>query len=211
MSTAGAEAWEKTKSRLRDIALYLPMFFRSPIPSIQRVPDWDFVNAVLLLIVVTIPSGVLSGIIARNMMNILWGIFLLPITALILTTLVAAGFYYLFMAIFRVTVDPAKLFLIVVLASMPFLALRILVPIFPFLVPIGVGLSGLLLIVGFADNFRLPRQQILKLMGVCFAVFMVFWIIQTIQDTSRKSDLRKEIPSDALQQLEKEFELPESE
>ncbi|MEQ1878856.1 MAG: hypothetical protein ABL958_19610 [Bdellovibrionia bacterium] len=211
MSTTGSAAWEKTKSRLRDIGFYLPLFFRSPVASIQRVPDWDIVNAMLLLVLITIPSGILSGVIARNMMTILWGIFLLPITAVIFTILITAGFYYLFMALFRVKVDPVKLFLTVVLSAIPFLVIRIIVPVLPPLLPFGVLLSGILLIVGFTDNFKLPRKQVLNLMGACFAVFMVFWIVQMIQSTSRRSAIHREIPADALQTLEKEFEQPDAE
>jgi len=203
--------WEKAKSRLRDIGFYLPMFFRSPVASIQRVPDWDFTNAILLLILVTIPSGILSGVISRNLMTILWGIFLLPVTSLVFTALIAAGFYYLFMAIFRVKVDPVKLFLTVVLASIPFMVIRIVVPVLPPLLPFGVLLSGLLLIVGFVDNFRLPRKQVMNLLGACFAVFMIFWIVQMIQSTGRRHDVSREIPADALQTLEKELEQPEAE
>jgi hypothetical protein len=212
MSTSQPMAtWDRAKSRLRDIAAFLPLFLRSPVASIQRVPDWDFVNALLLLVLITIPSGILSGVISRNVMTILWGIFLLPITTVIFTVMITAGFYYLFIALFRVKVDPTKLFLTVVLSAVPFLALRILVPVLPPLAPLGVALSGLLLTVGIAENFRLPRQHVMKLMGACFAVFFVFWIFQMIQSTGRPRNLNKEIPADALQQLEKEMELPEGE
>lgn len=206
MSTPGAAVWQNTKSRLRDILTYLPLFFRSPITSIQRVPDWDFGNALLLLVLITIPSGILGGIVARNMMTVLWGIFLLPVITVFITAILAIGFYYVFTALFRTQVDPARLFLTVVLASIPFLALRIFVPIIPLFSLIGVILSALLLTVGVVDNFSLPRQKVFKLMGGLIAVFFIFWMYQTIQSSRRKTDYSKEISAETLQQLREELE-----
>ncbi|HEX4924698.1 MAG TPA: YIP1 family protein [Bdellovibrionales bacterium] len=206
MSTPGAAVWQNTKSRLRDILTYLPLFLRSPVASIQRVPDWDFVNALLLLVLITIPSGILGGIFARNIMTILWGIFLLPFITVFITAILAIGFYYTFMALFRAQVDPAKLFLTIVLASIPFLVLRILVPVIPLFSLIGVVLSAVLLTVGVTDNFNLPKQKVFKLMGGLIAVFFIFWIVQTIQSSRRKTDYSKEIPAETLQQLKEELE-----
>jgi hypothetical protein len=197
---------QNTRSRLRDLLIYFPVFLRNPIVSIKRVPEWDISNAVLLLVLVTIPSGILSGVISRNIMTMLWGIFLLPIITVLITSTAAVGFYYIFLVLFRRQVDPVKLYVLVVLSSIPFLALRILVPIAPPLSILAVLAAGALFTVGAVENFQLPRPKVYKLMGSLFVVFFVFWIYQTIQSSRRKADYSKEISPETLQQLKEEME-----
>jgi hypothetical protein len=206
MSASATAVWNNTKFRLREIANYLPLFLKAPVTNIQRAPNWDVWNALLLLLLVTIPSGVLGGAIARNFMNILWGIFLLPLVTVFFTATISFGFYYVFVTLFKSKTDPTKVFVIVVLAAVPLLIIRIFVPLLPPLSVLGVACSATLLTVGFVENFGLPKQKVIKLISGLFAVFLMFWVYQMIQASKQKSKFNQEIPAETLQLLEKEFE-----
>src|SRR5687768_16924792 len=96
MENIASTTWNKLKSRVRETVSFLPVFARAPVTQIQRAPPWDIWNALLLLIIVTVPSGILSGLVATNFMNVLFGIFLLPIVTVFFAGLLSVGFYYVF-------------------------------------------------------------------------------------------------------------------
>jgi hypothetical protein len=205
METASASVWTKTKFRIRETALFLPGFLKRPVTGIHRVPDWDVWNALLLFAMVSIPSGILAGLIQRSFMGILWGIFLLPIVALFFIGGLSSIFYYSFSTLFKTPVDPNRVFLVVILASIPVLVMRIFVSLFPPLSLLAVAASGALLVVGFVENFQLPRAKIIKLVSALFAVFLVYWIVQTIRASRLEKPDHRTIPAESLQKLQDEF------
>jgi hypothetical protein len=199
-------AWVKAKGRLLELAQFFIFFLKNPLRAMQVIPNWDLPRIFGFLIFISVPSGLLSGLISRSPIMILWGLILLPLLAFISTGFVTALFYYSFLAVFKTKVDLTRLFLVVVVASIPFMIIRVLVAMIPPLVIIAVAASAILLTVGFVENFNLPRKKVLKMVGVFFAVFFVFWMLQMMNRARSNTDYKDRISPEAVEQLEKEFQ-----
>ena len=91
------------------------------------------------------------------------------------------------------------------IAILPAVALSTVSRFIPPITLLGTALTGLLLIVGFVDNFRLPKKQITKLIGGLFLIYVIIWISSSISFQKKQQDFRSKHLPESLDILEKEL------
>jgi hypothetical protein len=127
---------------------------------------------ILAQVIVTMISGVLSGIVHRSIGSIFWNIIQTPILTLITTFISSLFFYYTFQIFNERIIDFKKLFTTVFFANIPFFIFQIISGFFPPVLLIGLAFTAFLLIVGFVENFQLPRKFVIRLVAGLYVVFV---------------------------------------
>jgi hypothetical protein len=59
--------------------------------------------------------------------------------------------------------------------------------------------------VGFVHEFSLPREKVKRVLAAFVLIYLVIWVTQLIQLTSRKETFRMKATPESLDILEKEF------
>ena len=61
--------------KLKHVLLFLPKFYKNPVLSIQNAPNLEWVEVISLQIIVSMASGILSGLVSQNFLYAIWGAF----------------------------------------------------------------------------------------------------------------------------------------
>jgi len=195
----------RLKSRSQDVWTFLKVFAKQPIVATRKLPDWDLETTALLVFYTSAGSAVLSGLLMQGMLALFSSVILVPIMTFIGLALATAFYHYMFIFLYDRTIDPKKIFQVLAVATIPFMVLRVFGIWIGPIVMIGLAITCALLIVGFVDNFYLPKRGVMKLIGLIFALFFCQWIYSTIRSTSRMTDYRDRISNDSLKVLDAEF------
>ncbi|GIL17776.1 MAG: hypothetical protein BroJett040_15270 [Oligoflexia bacterium] len=164
---------KKTCSDIKDILI---PFIKNPMEKIRNLPDWDWQTLILAQVLVTAISGALGGLINRSVLSILSGLIMMPILTLITTSISTLFFFYTFQIIIQKQVPYRKLFTVVFFANIPFFIFQIISGYFPPISLVGLAFTGLLLIVGFVENFQVPRKLVIRLIAALYVVFFLIWL-----------------------------------
>jgi len=155
----------------------LVQFLRHPMTEIKNVPDWHWPRIIGLHVVVTAFTAALTGLVEQKLsFSILFGLFLTPLFTLITFGIMTLFFYYCFQIFAERTISIRKLFTIILFASIPQLFLRIIEAYVPPITLVGMAFTALLLMVGFVENFLLPRKLIVRLIAILYAILFTIWI-----------------------------------
>lgn len=155
----------------------LLQFLRNPVQFIKILPHWEWPRVLIFTLFVTIPAGLLAGLIEGH----LFFVITLPLFTLILTAVSTLFFYYAFQIFARKTVSIRRLYLLIVFANIPFFIFQIAASYVPFILMIGFAMTALLLVVGFVEVFELPRKPIVQAMAGLYAIFFVIWLMGLVQ------------------------------
>lgn len=169
----------------KDFSLILN-FLKNPIEGMKLRLDWSWKRTILIHVIISIAAGVLNGLIPPNVYNIAYGLIFLPLITFVTSHLLAGFFYYYFQVFEKRTVDFLPLLHMVVLTNVPYLAIHTLTSLLPPLTLLGLCFSGLLLVVGLADNFKLDRKRAMKLVAILVVMIFAVWLWEKI-DVSRIS------------------------
>lgn len=90
-------------------------------------------------------------------------------------------------------------------ALLPALTISTLSGLIPPITLVGTALTGLLLIVGFVDNFRLPKKKVTKLICGLFLIYVIIWITSTISFQQKSEEFRYKHKPENLDILQKEL------
>ncbi|MGE3973846.1 MAG: hypothetical protein AB7F59_04895 [Bdellovibrionales bacterium] len=191
--------------RTREISFFLKAFVRQPFISIRKLPNWDFETSILLVAYCSIASAILTGLFMKGFLALISSIILVPLMTLIGLGLATAFFHYAFIFLYDRSIDWKKVFQVLAVALIPFMILRVLGHWLGPIVMIAFAITCVLLIVGFVDNFYLPKRGIIKLMGLIFSLFFCQWVYSTIKNTPKIADYRDRISNDSLKVLDAEF------
>ena len=167
---------DNQNAALKNILDYLIEFVKNPLQKIAQLPDWNWTSIIIVQITIAVASGVLAGLIKFNLYRIASGIFLMPFVSTISSSLLSIFFYYYFQFFENRTESFRKLFILVILTSIPFYIFQIISEYFAPITLIGVGFTCLLGIVGLTENFGVAKRRSTQLMGFIFGLTVLTWI-----------------------------------
>lgn len=162
----------KTKKSI----VFLIWFFKNPIEEIKNLPDWSLRNLLIVHFLFSIFSGLLAGLVSVNKWNVLFGILIFPFISLILTVVLSTFFYYYFQVFEKKTASFVKLLTLTVFANFPFFILQIGSNYLPPISIIGLLFTGMLIIVGLTENFKMQKKRSIRLVGIIWFLILLVWI-----------------------------------
>jgi hypothetical protein len=203
------------KSEIRAALQFLRGFVFNPVQSLKHTPEWSWPATVIVIGIVAIVLGALTGFggirfspFRVSLTAIIGGIIVSPISALFVTSVLAAVVKYSALFIFHTQIPFKRALTLVFLACVPWMVVSPVIDQLPALSPIGAILSALLGIVAFSENTHLNLKNSLRIIGTIAGTFIVFWIIHMVSSSSGLNDSSKQIPEESLQILEQEMEGP---
>ncbi|MGZ3768024.1 MAG: Yip1 family protein [Bdellovibrio sp.] len=172
------------KETAKEVSRFIFNFLRHPIEKIKTLPDWSWRVLLVTVILVSICSGVLSGLVPPNFFRLAGGLVISPVVGLLTTFIGSLFMYYYFQVFEKRTCAFKKIFTLVLLANIPFFIFQILSEIVPPITLVGFAFTALLLAVGLTENFQMEKRRALRLVTILFAVVFVLWLWNRI-DLSR--------------------------
>ncbi len=199
--------WTQIRSELIKDLQSLLQFLRNPLERIRSAPTWGWPSQLVFLLAMSASSGALNGILSKSFFRLLEGIFILPLSSVIVLLIAAGFFYYLSLFLLEQQIAFKKLTSLLLLVSIPTFLMNILSPVLGLFAPIlGLALSGLLLMVGLVENFKLPRRPIIKVVAGLYLAILILWLLNAIltyRETRSLEQFRKDPQS--LDILEREL------
>lgn len=175
----------KTSEHLLNEALEIKnalfRFLHHPMSEIKHVPDWPWARLLLFQIVITAVTGALNGLAEQRIFfGVFAGLFFRPVITLIMMGIATLFFYYCFQIFAEKTVAPRHLFTVVLFANIPQFLFQTIEGFVPPVALVGMAFTALLLLVGFVENFQLPRKLAVRLIAVLYAIFFALWLWNSI-------------------------------
>lgn len=195
----------RLKHQIIDRFWMMQKFLKNPVDGMKNLPSLTWGELFIFITGLSALSGALQGLISRNILSIIAGILFFPIGVLLSLTIATAFFYYVFLFVFERQLDLKQLATHLVFAAIPMLILSVISSILPAVQVVGMLAAVFLLLVGFHENFGLPRKKMAKLLGVMFFVYLIYWIYGAISSHQVRNDLRYQTSPESLDILEKEL------
>lgn len=155
---------------------FLFEFLKNPIHKIAHLPEWGWFHLMSLLVVTSLISGILAGLVSRNIYHFLFGLLLLPTITLITEFVLTSFFYYYFQVFERRIVSFQKLWTLVIFANIPFFLFQVVSGLIAAMTLVGFAFTGLLLVVGLSENFQMKKQRALRLILTLYTVVFLVWL-----------------------------------
>ena len=197
--------WQKYRLHLKEILLFLPHYFRSPVQSMRSLPNWEWTTILLLHGLFGALVGLVSGVLKANLLSVLFNPIISAVSALLIGILGAAFLFYFSLFYLNRKLDLQRLYVLVALASLPMLSLRVLSFIGSPINLIGFFVTCLLTVVGLVENFAIERKIAIRLMGGVFALFFVFWVAGVVVGSRSSVDRKESIKPESMDQLQREM------
>ncbi len=156
--------------------VFLIWFFKNPIEHIKALPKWTLRNILMVHFFFSIASGSIAGIISFNKWYIAFGVLAFPFISMTLTLVLASFIYYYFQVFEKRTVDFVQLLSLVVLANFPFFIFQIASHYLPPITLVGLLFTGMLLIVGLTENFKMSKKRSIRLVGSLWFLIFLVWL-----------------------------------
>lgn len=175
---------EEVLNEILDTKKVLFQFLRHPLIEIKNLPDWDWRRLLMLQGSVTAAAGALAGLIDKKIsFSIIVGLITMPLLTLISLTVATLFFYYCFQIFANKTLPPRKLFTVILFANIPYFIFQILAGFVPPITLIGLAFTGILLLVGFVENFQIDRKLAIRIVGGLYALIFCVWILEQINSS----------------------------
>ena len=168
-----------TKEELKTLFSYLVSMIRNPVQKIKTLPTIHWKTLIIFQLFLCTFSVVFSNLLAPyaiSITNILVSLF----SSVLALSLSSLFFYYFFLIIYNKEISFVRVFTLVLFAHIPFAIFHLAANIFPPADLIGLGISGLLMIVGLVENFDVPKKLSMQLMLSLYSVFIAYWVVQMI-------------------------------
>ncbi len=205
MATDSKWVWQEWKLRFFEAGKILLQFIKNPIEGMRHLPNWDWPFLLVCQAIAAAASGVAAGIVSGSVSRLFAGLIFVPISNALVTAVLAGFFYYTFSFVFQQPSTFQRIYVNLVFAQIPSLVLFAISPLLPPLALLGPAATGILLLVGFVDNLGLDRRRITRLLLGMYAVFVVFWILNTISQRRSVEAFRDRATPESLDILEKEM------
>jgi hypothetical protein len=193
------------RQKVNEVLRFLLEFLKNPVHGMRFPPNWDWQVLLIFNAAAAALCGVISGIASLHPLQVVAGLIVVPILTTFGVAVITGFFYYTFMFIFKTEVSPKKVATIVILAILPYLIIYPLVQFLRPLVVFGIGATCILLVVGFTENTGVERKKIVRLVGGIFSVFLIFWVVTTINESREKKSIKDMTTPGSLDILEKEM------
>ncbi|MBL7555352.1 MAG: YIP1 family protein [Bdellovibrionaceae bacterium] len=156
--------------------VFLIWFFKNPIEHIKRLPRWSLRNILLVHFLFSVVSGTIAGLISLKFWNILFGVLAFPFISMTLTLVLSSFIYYYFQVFEKKSVDFVQLLSVVVFANFPFFVFQIASNYVPIISIVGLLFTGMLLIVGLTENFKMTKRRAIRLVGTLWFLIFLVWL-----------------------------------
>jgi len=200
--------WNDLKSRVFEVARYLPQFAKDPVTNIKHVPSWDWITVLILQVLVGAITGVAGGIVTFKIFSIfVTGLIGGPIFSLAFTFFAAGLFYYAFIFVEKIQLEFRKVYIMVVLSFIPFYLIGIFQGYFKPIVILGILATGYLLKQGFISNFLLEEQKTKKIVMAFTIVWALAVVLNYVEErTSSKFQIPDNYTPGSLDVIQKELD-----
>lgn len=168
----------------KEVFQYILKYLRHPIEKIKVLPDWNWTVLFITVVILSMASGVLSGLVPPNFFRLMGGIIISPIVGIVTTSIGSLFIYYYFQVFEKRTCSLRKIFTLILLANIPFFIFQIASELIPPITLVGFAFTALLLAVGLTENFQMEKRRALRLVTILFAIVFILWLWNRI-DISR--------------------------
>lgn len=194
------------KINIKLVLEFLLTYFKNPLIGMRQLPHWDWLTIFLIQIAISSLSGLISGLLARSVSGVFLGFFFFPLSSLISHLIVCSFFYYTILFFYKTQIEFRKLYILILLAHLPFLLMIILSSFFRPLTLLGLAITAYLLIIGLSEQFLLPKKLITRFILILYAIYVVLWINHGFNLTKKETVFRKMATPESLDILEKELQ-----
>lgn len=168
----------------KEVVKYIVDYLRHPIHKIKVVPDWRWATLIITLVVVSMISGVITGLVPPNAFRIFSGVIVSPLVAIVTAFIGAMFIYYYFQVFEKRTCSLRKIFTLILFADIPFFIFQTGSELIPPITLVGFAFTSLLMAVGLTENFQMEKRRALRLVTILFGIVFVLWLWNRI-DASR--------------------------
>src|SRR6185312_15116339 len=88
--------WPLIKAKLREAILVLPHFFKNPVQGMRTLPHWEWPETLILQALFAAACALIGSAIERDLLGMVTGVVLAPIAYMLMITIGAGFFYYIF-------------------------------------------------------------------------------------------------------------------
>lgn len=169
---------------VKEVVRYIIDYLRHPIEKIKNLPDWNWTVLIITLVVLSVGSGVLTGLVPPNFFRVLGGIVISPLVGLVTTMIGALFIYYYFQVFEKRTCSLRRIFTLILFANIPFFVFQVGSEVIPPITLVGFAFTALLMAVGLTENFQMEKRRALRLVTILFAIVFIIWLWNRI-DISR--------------------------
>ncbi len=197
--------WDRLKLQLKEAALTLPNFFKNPVQGMRSLPDWQWSEILILQAIFVISCSTLANLLQRDLLGLITGIFISPLTALVFSTVGTAFFFYLFKFASHRDLSFRLIYMHLLFASIPLMVVTVIAHLLPPAMIIGAIASAALLYIGFVANFKLPEKHVRNVIAALLAIYTVYWLLVLINNTRSHKSMRLRATPESLDILEREL------
>lgn len=197
--------WKFIKDEIFDSLKVLLDFAKNPVQGMKTLPEWKWPRLLILMGAFAAICGVLRGVVNRSFLEMVSGVLVYPVSALLMIAIFSGLFYYIFLFFYKRQLSYHRIYTNFTFAVLPSVLLSTVSYLVPPITLLGSAVTGLLLVVGFVDNFRLPKKAVTKLIAGLFLIYVIIWIFSTINFQQKKEEFRMKALPESLDILEKEL------
>ncbi|WP_374079611.1 Yip1 family protein [Bdellovibrio bacteriovorus] len=168
----------------KEVVRYIINYLRHPIEKIKTLPDWNWTVLIITLVVISMGSGVLTGLVPPNFFRLMGGFVISPIVGVVTTFIGALFIYYYFQVYEKRTCSLRKIFTLILFANIPFFLFQVGSELIPPITLVGFAFTALLMAVGLTENFQMEKRRSIRLVTILFAIVFILWLWNRI-DISR--------------------------
>ena len=133
-------------------------------------------RSLITLILVSMISGVITGLVPPNFFRIMGGLIVSPMVAGVTAFVGALFIYYYFQVFEKRTCSLRKIFTLILFANIPFFIFQIGSELVPPITLVGFAFTALLMAVGLTENFQMEKRRALRLVTIMFAIVFILWL-----------------------------------
>lgn len=163
------------KVDINKLVQFLIEYIKNPVQGISILPDWNWPSVLTIQVLLALASGVLSGLLKLNIYRMLYGLFIMPVVTTVCALLLALFLYYYFQLFENKTESYKKLFILVILSSIPFYVFQIISEYFAPITLIGFAFTSLIAVVGLCENFNVEKKRAYSIIGSLFVLVLIAW------------------------------------
>lgn len=168
----------------REVFNYIANYLRHPVEKIKHLPEWSWTVLLITVIVVSMVSGVITGLVPPNFFRVMGGIIISPLVGITTTFIGSLFIYYYFQVYEKRTCSLRKIFTLVLFANIPFFIFQVGSELIPPITLVGFAFTALLMAVGLTENFQMDKRRSIRLVTILFAIVFILWLWNRI-DISR--------------------------
>lgn len=168
----------------REVFNYIANYLRHPVEKIKHLPDWSWTVLLITVIVVSMVSGVITGLVPPNFFRVMGGIIISPLVGITTTFIGSLFIYYYFQVYEKRTCSLRKIFTLVLFANIPFFIFQVGSELIPPITLVGFAFTALLMAVGLTENFQMDKRRSIRLVTILFGIVFILWLWNRI-DISR--------------------------